>query len=91
MEAGGGRIGQWADLAVGPMGRIGAVGNRCGLGRSGAFGKGCVREAQKACYRGKKMWTAQVLLTGEQQGLGLGMKSTQIGGPPQPPISLRVS
>jgi len=36
-------------------------------------------------------WTAQVLLTGEQQGLGLGMKSTQAKGSAQPPISLRVS
>ncbi|TCN39768.1 hypothetical protein EV644_103147 [Kribbella orskensis] len=25
---------------------------------------------------GPSTWTAQVLLTGEQQGLGLGMKST---------------
>jgi hypothetical protein len=36
-------------------------------------------------------WTAQVLLTGEQQGLGLGMNSTHFGARQQPPDSLRVS
>jgi hypothetical protein len=32
----------------------------------------------------QSMWTAQVLLTGEQQGLGLGMNSTHIWASQQP-------
>ncbi len=82
----------WEPTGCGGCRRAGDTSARClGGSRVGVTESGLGREGGVHLRTGLGTWTAQVLLTGEQQGLGLAMKSTQNGCRPQAPISLRVS